>query len=363
MNFAVAIQRANEAAAASGAAARVQCVNPLHDQDWDAKLAHLRGASFFHSRNWARVLYESYGFRPSYFVQQEHGHLRSLLPMMEVDSWLTGRRGLSLPFTDECAPLAADEQSIRRLVSAASAVARTRRWQHWELRGGAAALGAPTALAFYGHEIDLLPAPAALLTRCDSAVRRAVRKAEGSNLTITFGRGLEDMRTFHALLCKTRRRHGLPPQPWRFFENIQRHVLERNHGRIVLAHRGTQPVAGAVFFHFGHTAIFKFGASDQTLQQLRANNLVMWRAIDWHARAGFASLDLGRTSLGNEGLRRFKLSWGSRERAINYTRFDCRTSTFVTSKDRSSGWHSSVFKLIPHSLARLVGAVAYRHVA
>ena len=24
---------------------------------------------------------------------------------MEVDSWLTGRRGMALPFTDACAPL------------------------------------------------------------------------------------------------------------------------------------------------------------------------------------------------------------------------------------------------------------------
>jgi CelD/BcsL family acetyltransferase involved in cellulose biosynthesis len=338
-------------------------VNPLDDPSWDAKIAHMRGASFFYSRDWARVLHESYGFRPSYFVQATDGRLRGLLPMMEVDSWLTGRRGISLPFTDECQPLGPDDHSTRRLVNEVNALALSRRWQHWELRGGAAALGAPSAVTFHGHTIELQRDPAVLFARCDSAARRAVRKAESGNLTITFAHDSEAMLTFHTLLCKTRRRHGLPPQPWRFFENIQRYILQRGHGCIVLAHVGTQPVAGAIFFHFGHMAIFKFGASDETFQQLRPNNLVMWRAIEWHARAGFSNLDLGRTSLGNEGLRRFKLSWGARERAIDYARFDCQTAGFVTSKDRSSGWHSSVFKLVPQSLARLVGAVAYRHVA
>ena len=39
-----------------------------------------------------------------------------LLPLMEVDSWLTGRRGISLPFTDECEPLYPDAESFKNLL-------------------------------------------------------------------------------------------------------------------------------------------------------------------------------------------------------------------------------------------------------
>jgi lipid II:glycine glycyltransferase (peptidoglycan interpeptide bridge formation enzyme) len=123
------------------------------------------------------------------------------------------------------------------------------------------------------------------------------------------------------------------------------------------------PVAGAVFFHFGKTAIYKFGASNEAFQHLRANNLVMWEAIKWHAMRGFAVLDFGRTSLGNEGLRRFKLGWGTRERRIDYFRYDQRKSGFVTARDESSGWHNRIFRILPVSLSRLVGAASYRHVA
>jgi lipid II:glycine glycyltransferase (peptidoglycan interpeptide bridge formation enzyme) len=248
-------------------------------------------------------------------------------------------------------------------VQEAGAFASKRGWNHWELRGGTKTLDVPAAVAFHGHTVALDPDPAVVFERCDSAVRRAVRKAAASDLTIQISQSMESMRAFHTLFCKTRQRHGLPPQPWRFFENIQRHVLGPRRGCIVLASRGSTPIAGAIFFHFGKSVLFKFGASDAAYQHLRPNNLVMWRAIEWHARAGFSALDLGRTSLSNEGLRRFKLSWGAQERRMEYARFDCQSSAFVTTKDRSSGWHSSVFKIVPQSLARLIGALAYKHVA
>jgi hypothetical protein len=337
--------------------------DPLADPDWDRKISQLPAASFFHGSAWARVLHDTYGFQPAYLTRTAGGELRGLLPFMEADSWLTGRRGISLPFTDHCAPLAAEDAIVGDLAAEATGLAATRRWKYWEVRGGTRALGAPASVAFHGHTLTLDSPPAELFTRCDSAVRRAVRKAAAGEITITFAHDLAAIRAFHQLLCQTRRRHGLPPQPFRFFENIQRHVLAQKHGCVVLAHVAGRAVAGAVFLHFGRTALFKFGASDHAFQHLRPNNLVLWRAIEWHARAGFVALDLGRTSLANEGLRRFKLSWGAAERRLEYARFDCRAAAFVTAPDRSSGWHSRLFRLLPPAVSRLVGTVAYRHIA
>ena len=125
----------------------------------------------------------------------------------------------------------------------------------------------------------------------------------------------------------------------------------------------TVPVAGAVFLHFRRSAIFKYGASDERFQELRPNNLVFWRAIEWHSAAGFTEMDLGRTDRGQEGLRRFKLGWGAVERPIEYVRCDCRNGNFLTQSDRVHGWHNLLFRVMPGPLSRLVGAAAYRHVA
>jgi hypothetical protein len=367
----------------------VQRIDPLEDDGWDARLAVVPSSSFFHGAAWARVLHETYGFQPVYFtlshnpadsgasllpnatmaspasVPRQHPlAFHALLPVMEVNSWLTGRRGVSLPFTDECAPLCADADSFRRLFQEVLEHARARAWNYLECRGGKTWFGnAPASTSFYGHQLDLDAGETALWARVGGAVRRAVRKAEQSGLTVEFSQDLDALRIFFGLLCRTRKRHGLPVQPFRFFESIQRHVLSQDQGWVVLARHGQVPVAGAVFFHFGKTVIYKFGASNEAFQHLRPNNLVMWEAIRWHARRGFGVLDFGRTSLENEGLRRFKLGWGTRERRIDYFRYDPRKAGFVTARDASSGWHNRIFKTLPIPLSRLIGAALYRHVA
>jgi lipid II:glycine glycyltransferase (peptidoglycan interpeptide bridge formation enzyme) len=199
--------------------------------------------------------------------------------------------------------------------------------------------------------------------RVESSVRRAIRKADQSSLSVEISSSPESARAFYDLLRLTRRRHGLPPQPISFFQNIQRHVLSLGLGSIVLAKLNHQAVAGALFVRSGKKAIFKFGASDERHQQHRPNNLVMWRAIEWLANSGCTSLDFGRTSLANTGLRQYKLGWGTAEAELQYYRFDMRNSAFVTDKDDSIGWHNRVFRLLPLPVSRLAGEFAYRHLA
>lgn len=342
----------------------VHQVDPLENAYWDAALAACPAASFFHGSAWARVLRDTYGFNPVYFILGDPGRIRALLPVMEVNSWLTGKRGVSLPFTDECEPLAAEPGAFPHLFQAARACAKARSWKYLECRGGRPLLGdVPASTSFWGHRLDLGAGEDALFARVESSTRRAVRKAGESGLSIEFSCSLDAVRVFYGLLRKTRKRHGLPSQPFGFFQNIHRHVLAQNQGCVVLARHDGVAVAGAVFFHAGKTSLYKFGASDESFQHLRANNLVMWEAIKWHARQGFSSLDFGRTSLGNEGLRRFKLGWGTQERRIDYVRYDCRADGFVTARDDASGWHNRIFKILPSFMSGLIGAVLYKHVA
>jgi len=345
-------------------ASGVVCLDPTGLPGWDATLTRLPGATFFHSAAWARVLKEAYGYRPAYFLTREGIELRSLLPIMEVSSWLTGRRGIARPFTDEAAPLVADSSAFESLRRAAEAFGRQRGWKYLECRGGRALFGeVPASESFFGHSLDLTGGEAAVFERFESSTRRAVRQAEKSGVQIEFSRNLESVRAFHGLLRITRQRHGVPPQPFSFFASIQRHVLERNQGWVVLARHNGIPVAGAVFFHFGKNVIYKYGASDKKWQHLRANNLVMWGAIRRYAAEGFASFDFGRTALDNEGLRKFKLGWGASEHPVDYVREDLGTGKFAAARPHSSGRMTRIFQAMPKPLSRFIGAALYKHVA
>jgi hypothetical protein len=342
----------------------VSVVNPLEVANWDSMVSKHASATFFHSAGWARVLVGAYGYQPLYLVVQDSDRFLSVLPLMDVRSWVTGKRGISLPFTDECGILAADGAAGHATFEYLLRLSKECGWDYFECRGGPKiAADAAPSVTFFGHRLDLSHGERALLDGMGTSTKRAIRKAEHSGLSVEFSRGLDTVHAFHGLLCKTRKRHGMPPQPFSFFAEIHRRVLEAGNGWVAMARLGSNPVAGAVFFQFGTTAVYKYGASDEKFQHLRANNLVMWNSIQRLGRDGIQTLDFGRTSVRNEGLRRFKLGWGTTERAIEYSKYDCRTGRFVVDQDRSSGWHTRLFRMLPSSVSRLMGAAFYKHAA
>jgi lipid II:glycine glycyltransferase (peptidoglycan interpeptide bridge formation enzyme) len=202
-----------------------------------------------------------------------------------------------------------------------------------------------------------------MFARLDGSVRRAVRKAKKCGLTVTISCDHAAMEKFYWLQCLTRRKHGLPPQPFAFFRAIQEEILMKRQGMIVAASSGHRPVAASVYFYRGQCAIYKYGASDQACQQLRGSNLVMWEAIKWLALRGCKTLHLGRTSLSNKGLRRFKLNWGAEESKMDYVKYDFRRNAWITETNHVTGWHNRIFRALPLGASRLIGGVLYRHMA
>jgi hypothetical protein len=341
--------------------------DPLTQTDWNQRISKLDGNGFFYTAEWSAVLQKTYGFCPIYFTKTTGSRLTSVLPMMEVNSRFTGKRGVSLPFTDQCEALGASESENKSLFKEALNHGKEQGWKYIESRGGTGLAGlfekARPSLAFYSHELDLLADENQLFSKLDDSVRRAIRKAQKSGLTLEVSTSQPAIRDYYRLHCETRREHGLPPQSLLFFLNIHKYVLTKNMGMVISAKHESRTIASAVFFIFGTRAIYKFGASDRQFLSLRANNFVMWEAIKWCKQRGAHQLNFGRTSLTNEGLRRYKLGWGTQENQVAYHKYDLRTGEFRVDHDDTSGWHTRVFQNVPIFLSRLAGAILYKHMA
>jgi CelD/BcsL family acetyltransferase involved in cellulose biosynthesis len=339
-------------------------VDPTGCEDWDKRVQTHPEAGFFHGSAWAQVLRDTYGQAPFYILSAADGRVLGLLPLMEVRSVLTGRRGVALPFADECAPLESAGASRRDLFEKALEIGRERGWKYVECRGcdGFGGAEAPS-VSFYAHTLDLRTGERELFAGLDGAARRGVRKAEHEGLRFEMARNMDGMRTFYRLHCRTRHKHGLPPQPVKFFQSIWARIMERESGFIGLVYQGTEPLAALVFFYLGRRAIYKYGASNEKFLNLRANNLAMWEGIRWLAGNGFAELHFGRTSPGNEGLRRFKTAWGAVERRLDYWCYDLSRNAFVAETDRAEGWHNRVFRALPPVVCRWLGAAIYPHLS
>jgi CelD/BcsL family acetyltransferase involved in cellulose biosynthesis len=355
----------------------VQVINPLTFPGWDELVLEHQGCTFFHSSAWARVLHESYGFRPVYFTVFADDTLSSCLPVMEINSRITGRRGVSLPFSDYCEPLTSTPDLMKSVFAQAVEYGSRRGWKSLEVRGGGPFLdGKPSSSEYLVHVLKTVNGS----TSCETAVeketsiqdlvfsgfgastRRNIRNSLGKGVTVEISTDSDAIKEFCRLNQLTRKAHGVPPQPYHFFRRTYDHVISKGHGFVALARYRNLVVAASIFFRFGKNVIYKFGASDARWHYLRPNNLVMWEAIRSCCDTGCAEISFGRTDLGHEGLRRYKTGWGAKERRVEYHRFSFDSATFDSRRPAFHSTRSAIFTRMPLPLLRAIGALAYRHI-
>lgn len=342
--------------------ASVVIANPLEDADWNNRLALSPGHSFFHTSNWARVLHESYDYQPVYAAIIENGTLLAMVPVMEVKSRLTGRRGVSLPFTDYCEPIRTDERYLQAVLDNLREYGKDAGWKYIEFRGNNYfSDDVPSFGFYYGHTMSLAIDSARLSTNMRDSTRRNIKKAIKSGVRVEIATSMEAMTAFYQLHCLTRRMHGLPPQPFSFFRNIHEYIISENLGLIILASYKDQYISGSVYFHFNDQAVYKYGASDRNYQELRASNLVMWEAINWYSERDYRTICFGRTDTDAAGLRQFKNGWGAEERIINYYRYAPGKERFLGASEPSRERGYGIFTRMPISMLQLAGRMMYRH--
>lgn len=366
----------------SGSSSVAQVVSPIEDDRWQRELIGHPDATVFHSVAWARVLNRTYGFCPRYYILRSAGNRSAMLPLMEVRKPWGSTKAVSLPFTDSCPMLLPDGDGLpdpsalitdasvpanslsTRLLRQLRAEASTRRWSSLELRLGLEERkGESASVCFHNHTVALESCDKSQLAACESSVRRCLRQAQSGPLKVTVGTDSETLSEYFRLHGITRRRQGAPPQPKQFFLNIQQELISQGLGYVVLVSLDSKAVAGAVFLHQGRKAVYKFGASDLSLQQLRPNHYVMWTGIRHAARLGCTSMDLGRTSMDNEGLRRFKRGWGATEVKQVYHCLDTRLNRWRNLPDRTTGWQTHLFRRLPLWASRWIGRLVYRYAA
>jgi len=340
----------------------LQAVNPFDYADWNKRIESLGSSSFFNSIEWARVLSESYGYEPCYVVGIEGERFVSLLPLMHISSWLTGKRGVALPFSDNCEIIGLNQTVEENVLKFLKALGQQKKWRSFEVRNGKCFdPSVPSASTYYYHALDLTLGVEALFGQIEGTVRTAIRKAVKNGVEVAISATLESVRLFYHMHCETRRRHGLPPQPFAFFKNLYQHVLSNGMGFVGIARHQGVAIAASIFCHFEGHAVFKYGASDLRLQEYRGSTMVMWEAIQWYVQQGYKHLSLGRTLETNSGLRRFKLGWGACETRIHYVKYDLRHQQFISCAKDSVESGFGVVKIMPLFLNRLAGNILYRH--
>jgi len=199
---------------------KLEFLDPRQCDGWDEQMESEPGAHVFLSSAWASVLADTYDYSPCYALIRDRKRIEGMLPLMEVTSPWTGKRGVSLPFTDSCSAVVSDASVADSLFRQVVEYGKERNWRYVEFRGdGIASENAPASACYFEHRIPLLTEGMAF-DRFRGEVRTAIRRAQREGVSVQVHHSRHSVEEYFKLHCLTRRRHGVPPQPWAFFQNI-----------------------------------------------------------------------------------------------------------------------------------------------
>lgn len=348
----------------------VYWIDPLKDARWTHFVEKHSRSSLFHSRAWLESLKTAYGYKPvALTTSAPDSILQNALVCCRIDSWLTGRRLVSLPFSDHCDYLDDESDAWRTIASALEEELHRDHLRYVELRPrqivNRPASGTFSSYEFCSHEIDLRPGLDVLFRACHKdCTQRKIRRAEREGLTYEEGRSPVLLDRFCQLLAVTRRRHGIPCQPKAWFENLIGSFGESL--KIRVASRAGESIAAILTVRHKDTLVYKYGCSDARHHQLGGMHLLFWQAIQDAKREDLRTFDLGRSEWSNPGLVAFKDRWGAARSTVEYVRLLASAKSKDAYSPTGSGWKErAARKLVPHLpdfVLNSAGEMIYRHV-
>lgn len=325
---------------------------------WQSLLATFPGATLYHGDAWIGLLRRAYRLSMWLVTLVRDGTIVAACVFARSSNPFV-KRFVSLPFSDSCPPLALAGEAGRELLAAL--ITRIAPGAAYEIRGIEGGASWKTADCFVNWRLDLQRPLTSIERGLGPNFRRNLRRAEQQGVKIERGSESDHLQRFYAVQLESRRRFGVPPQPWRFFK-LAREAFTPGRFEVWLAREGEEDVAAAIFLRDGDVVHFKWGAR-RLDHRSSANHLLLWNAIEEFVLRARV-LDLGRADLRNHGLMRFKRELGATATPLPYSFYP--QAPRQVSPEVLTGPHkvlARVWSRLPIFATRLLGRAVYRFLA
>jgi len=347
---------------------RIYQIDPVKDARWSEFISRHPRVSVFHSVGWLKALRSTYNYEPVVFTTSSPtDELNNGLLFCCVDSWITGRRLVSLPFSDHCEPLCDSKDDLVFLIRYLQTCMEHENLRYLEVRPANPSFaqtsepnGFRPSATHYLHILDLRREQSELFESFDKdSVQRRIWRAERAGLVEKCGRSDDLLKDFYRLFVKTRGRQQLPPSPYSWFRSLLQHSGEV--AEIRVAYRGKTPIAAILILRCKETVCYKYGCSDARFHMFGGMPWLLWKAIAAAKLSGASHFDMGRTEEQNAGLLAFKNHWVPHPQRLVYWRFP-----EIPSLDSPGDWKLTIakraFSFMPGRLRTVAGRVIYRHI-
>lgn len=348
---------------------KVITTNTIGPTLWDHFVERHPLGTIYHHSSWQGVIQRTYGYKPLYHLILRNGSdIEAAMSSAVVKSWLTGNRIVSYPFSDTCDPLVETPEQLDALLKALEKSRTELNARFVEVRFARANLFIDNYASrpeYHSYHLALDKEPKELFrTFHKSCIQRAIKKARKEELEIFTGKNELDLKAFYRLHLMTRKKHGVPIQPFRFFKNLRYALTPKNMLTLLLARYRNKVVAGIILLWFKDIACYKFGASDKRFMHLRVNQLLMWEAVQLAQERGCLTFNFGRANCANKGLAQYKSRWGTQKMPLPHLQLPKirKSESLIESSNR----HAILRKIIarmPELINRMSSELFYKHFA
>lgn len=326
--------------------------------EWQAFADSHPERTIFHHRNWITLLVDTYGFRLHIPAVIDDGQIMAAVPLLGTRSIWGLPRLISLPFTDCINILSRCEDGPDRIRDALMKPCYGR-YQAIVLRTEQSFQANQTP-PWGRHVIATNRSFDEIAAGFDRSLRTNLRRAEKRQLTCEFSRDQVAFDEFYQLFLRTRRRHGVPVQPKKFFRELYQQILLCNLGFIGLVKAGSTTIAAGVFFDYGGKMMCKYLASDPAALDSRPNEFLICQAIRNASETNHDTFDFGISRREQLGLRRFKRKFGATENDV-YNNCIFGTPRPPIEHTRAMKIVSTTIRNSPTIVAQALGSLFYRY--
>jgi len=339
-------------------------IDPIQDTRWSEFVDSHPKASIFHTVAWLQALRRTYGYTPVAFTTSPAtSALKNGLLFCRINSWLTGSRLVSLPFSDHCDPLCEESEELKFLIRYLQTALAHQGWNYLEFRPIHPDVGEAMEKAElrrvtrnHLHAINLRRDIEELALDLANDSGEVVA---GPGLVEKRGNSEQLVRELYNLFVASHAQHGFPSNPYAWFQN-----LRDCHGDsldIRLASSNGRPLAALLTLRYKDTVYCNNGCSDPRFGDQKALPWLLWRTILAAKTAGAKEIEFGETAHEVGNLLTFANPWVLEKKRRMYWKYPEGSSL-----DSGASWKMKMAKKIyahlPHKLQTFTGGMLYKHI-
>ena len=348
---------------------RTEVVNEDSKEEWNRFVNSNPQSRFCHLWEYSDVVENAYGLKRLNLVAKKNDRVVAVLPTMTVRSIFFGKKTVSQPFS-EYGGILTDSLTgcdYKNVIDSFVKLLKVNGVKNVEMHGNIG-INQSAEAAFVNKNpykyavLKLDKTPDALRSKVfDRQIRKAINKAERNGLE-SFDSSTENIikREFYPLLLKSMKRLGVPPHNLDYFLQLKKKYKENM--RIFWTVCNGKIVTGLLGMCCADRVQIISIVSIPEYWDMRTNDYVHWKFIEWAAKANYKYFDFG--SVRYEGQLRYKKKWGAKIEDCGYYFFDDNKdsgSTYSSSSDAMNKMSAIWKKKVPLSITAALGPFLRKH--